>query len=171
MIAAALIAKDPERYGFNDIEYEDPLRYEEVTVPELTSLSLIAKACESPLEEIKDLNPEILRGVTPPDEAEYEIKLPLGKKEIFVKNFEALQPFEKFEFKTHIVKNGETLAGIAKRYRVDLDPLLEINHLKKTSRVSKGMTLLIPIGKDEVIKPIVVAHKKNGKGRNGKSLK
>jgi membrane-bound lytic murein transglycosylase D len=171
MIAAALIAKDPERYGFNDIEYEDPLRYEEVTVPELTSLSLIAKACETPLEEIKDLNPEILRGVTPPDEAEYEIKLPLGKKEIFIKNFEALQPFEKFEFKTHIVRNGETLAGIAKRYRVDLNPLLEINHLKKTSRVSKGMTLLIPIGKDEVIKPIVVAHKKNGKGRNGKSLK
>jgi membrane-bound lytic murein transglycosylase D len=171
MIAAALIAKDPGSYGFTDIEYEEPLCYEEVRVPELTGLSLIAKACETTLEEIKGLNPEILRGVTPPNEAEYEIKIPLGKKEVFLKNFEALQPLEKFEFKTHILKNGETLAGVAKRYRVDLEPLLEINQLRKTSRVSKGTTLLIPIGKDEEIKPIMVAQKKNGKGRNGKSSK
>jgi hypothetical protein len=54
---------------------------------------------------------------------------------------------------------------------VDLEPLLEINQLRKTSRVSKGTTLLIPIGKDEEIKPIMVAQKKNGKGRNGKSSK
>jgi len=171
MIAAALIAKDPEKYGFTDIEYQEPLRYEKVKVPELTDLSLIAKACETSLEEIKDLNPEIRRGVTPPNETEYEIKIPFGKKELFLKNFEALQPLEKFEFKTHLVKKGETLPRIAKSYWVDLEPMIEINHLNKTSPISKGMTLLIPIAKDEEIKPIVIAQKKNGKARNGKSLR
>jgi membrane-bound lytic murein transglycosylase D len=171
MIAAALIAKDPEKYGFTDIEYQEPLRYEKVKVPELTDLSLIAKACETSLEEIKDLNPEIRRGVTPPNETEYEIKIPFGKKELFLKNFEALQPLEKFEFKTHLVKKGETLPRIAKSYWVDLEPMIEINHLNKTSPISKGMTLLIPISKDEEIKPIVIAQKKNGKARNGKSSK
>ncbi len=163
MIAAALIAKDPEKYGFTDVEYQEPLRYESVKVPDLTGLSLVAKACETSLEEIKDLNPEILRGVTPPDEPDYEIKIPFGKKDVFLKNFESLQPVESFQFKTHSVKNGETLAGIAKVYRVDLDPLLEINHLKKTSRISKGTTLLIPLSKDEQIRPLAVAKKKNGK--------
>jgi membrane-bound lytic murein transglycosylase D len=166
MIAAALIAKDPEKYGFTDIEYEEPLRYERAKVPELTGLSLIAKACETSLEEIKDLNPEILRGVTPPDEPDYEIKIPFGKKDVFLKNFESLQPGESFQFKTHSVKKAETLAGIARAYRVDLDPLLEINHLKKTSRISKGTTLLIPLSKDEPIRPLPVAKKRNGKAQS-----
>jgi membrane-bound lytic murein transglycosylase D len=166
MIAAALIAKDPEKYGFTDVEYQEPLRYEKLKVPELTGLSLIAKACETSLEEIKDLNPEILRGVTPPDEPDYEIKIPFGKKDVFLKNFESLQPIESFQFKTYTVKNGETLAGIARVYRVDLDPLLEINHLKKTSRISKGTTLLIPLSKDEEIRPLAAAKKKNGKIQN-----
>ncbi len=171
MIAAALVVKDPEKYGFADVEYQEPLRYEKVKVPELTSLSLVAKACETSLEEIKDLNPELQRGVTPPNETDYEIKIPFRKKDLFLVTFEILQPFEKFQFKTHLVKKGETLKGIAKLYRVDLEPLLEINHLTKTSRISKGMTLFIPISKDEEIKPLVMAKKKNGKVRNGKPVK
>jgi membrane-bound lytic murein transglycosylase D len=169
MIAAAVVAKDPEKYGFTDIEYEEPLRYEKVKVPELTDLSHIAKACEISLEEIKDLNPELRRGVTPPNEPEYEIKIPFTKKDLFTRNFEAMQPLEKFQFRTHTVKKGETLRGIARLYRVDLDPLLEINCLKKTSPLSKGMDLLIPISKDEEIRPLAVAKKKNGKARNGSS--
>jgi len=170
MIAAALVAKDPEKYGFTDVQYQEPLRYEKVKVPELTDLSHIANACETSLEEIKDLNPEIRRGVTPPNEIDYEIKIPFGKKDLFLENFEAIQPLERFQFKTHLVKKGETLKGIAKLYRVELEPLLEINHLDKTSAVSKGTTLLIPISKDEEIKP-VVALKKSGKSKNGRSVK
>jgi membrane-bound lytic murein transglycosylase D len=171
MIAAALVAKDPEKYGFADVEYEDPLRYQKVKVPELTDLSHIAKACETSVEEIKALNPELRREVTPPNETEYEIKIPFGKKDPFLKNFESLQPLEKFQFKTHLVKKGETLRGIAKLYRVDLEPLLEINHLYKTSRISKGMTLFIPISKDEQIRPLPMAQKRNGKARNGRPAK
>jgi len=171
MIAAALIAKEPEKYGFTGIEYEEPLRYEKVKVPALTALSLIAKACETSLEQIKTLNPEIRREVTPPNETEYEIKIPIGKKDLFLKNFEALQPLEKFEFKTHRVRSGDTLYRIARYYRVDLKPLLEINHLKKTSRIKKGRILLIPIPKNEKVKPLVMAQKKNGKIRKSKSVK
>jgi membrane-bound lytic murein transglycosylase D len=171
MIAAALVAKDPEKYGFTGIEYQEPLRYEKVKVPESTDLSHIAKACEISLEEIKDLNPELRRGVTPPNEPEYEIKIPFAKKDLFTKNFEALQPLEKFQFKTHLVKKGETLKGIARLYRVDLDPLLEINTLNRTNQLSNGMTLFIPISKDEEIKPSLVAQKRNGKARNGKPQK
>jgi membrane-bound lytic murein transglycosylase D len=171
MIAAALVAKDPEKYGFTGIEYQEPLRYEKVKVPELTDLSHIAKACEISLEEIEDLNPELQRGVTPPHEPEYEIKIPFAKKDLCTRNFEALQPLEKFQFRTHIVRKGETLRGIARLYRVDLDPLLEINSLNKKSPLSKGMDLLIPISKDQEIKPLAVAQKKNGKARNRKPQK
>jgi membrane-bound lytic murein transglycosylase D len=150
LIAAALIAKEPEKYGFADIEYQDPLCFDKVKVPPITTLSLIAKASEIPLEELKELNPELLRECTPPDMDEYEVRIPCGKKEVFLRNFESLQPLTKFEFKTHIVKKGETLSTLTKTYRVDLEPLLEINHLKKNSRLTVGNPLLVPIPLEQV---------------------
>jgi membrane-bound lytic murein transglycosylase D len=170
MIAAALIAKDPEQYGFTSIEYQEPLRYEKVKVPEATDLGIIAKACEVSLDELKDLNPELLRTCTPPEEAGYEIKIPYGKRDLFLKNFEALQPLRKFQFKTHSVKQGETIPRIAQMYRVDLEPILQMNQLKKTSRLSKGMNLLIPIPLSQESKPTVLAQKTaDGKGQNSRS--
>jgi membrane-bound lytic murein transglycosylase D len=148
MIAAALIAKDPEKYGFVDIDYQEPLRYEKVTVPAVTDLRLIAKACEVSVEEIKDLNPELLRWCTPPDSQAYEIRIPFGKKDLFLKNFEAVPRQDRFQFKTHIVRKGDTLGGIARLYRVALEPILELNRLKRSSLLSIGMNLIIPVPKD-----------------------
>jgi membrane-bound lytic murein transglycosylase D len=148
MIAAALIAKDPEKYGSVGIEYQEPLRYEKASVPAVTDLRLIAKACEASVEELKDLNPELLRWCTPPDSQEYEIRIPFGKKDLFIKNFEALPREDRFQFKSHTVRKGDTLGGIARLYRVDLEPILELNRLKRSSLLSVGMNLIIPIPKD-----------------------
>ena len=154
MIAAALIAKDPEKYGFSDIEYQESLQYEKMRVPALIDLNLIARACEISTDELKDLNPELLRGCTPPDSPGYEIKIPFGKKELFLRNFEAHQPIQKFKFKTHVVKKGETFSKIAKVYRVDVEPMLEINRIKKTTPMTLGMPLLIPISMSQGTKPV-----------------
>jgi membrane-bound lytic murein transglycosylase D len=145
MIAAALIAKDPEAYGFEGIEYQEPLCYDKVKVPEVTSLALVAKTCEVSVEALKDLNPELLRDCTPPGVPDYEIRIPCGTKEVFLANFEALRPTHRFQFKAHRVKKGETLSGIARSYRVKLEPMLEINHMKRSTLLHKGMNLLIPI--------------------------
>jgi membrane-bound lytic murein transglycosylase D len=167
MIAAALIAKEPEKYGFTDIEYQQPLRYEKVKVPEVTDLRLIAQACEVTVDEIKGLNPELSRWCTPPNFPDYEIKIPSGKKDLFLRNFEALSPGERFQFKIHTVKKGETFSKIARLYRVDLDPILELNRLSKKTRLSKGMDLLIPLPKDQDQKSEGVIKKK----MNGTAIK
>jgi membrane-bound lytic murein transglycosylase D len=161
MIAAALIAKEPEKYGFVGIEYEEPLRYEKVKVPEITDLRLIAQACETTVDEIKDLNPELSRWVTPPNFPDYEIKIPFGKKELFLKNFETLSPGERFQFKIHIVKKGDTFPKITRLYRVDLEPILEINRMNTKNRLSAGMELLIPLTRGQDPKPDSIAKKKS----------
>jgi membrane-bound lytic murein transglycosylase D len=130
-------------------------------VPEVTDLRLIAQACEVALDEIKNLNPELSRWCTPPNFPDYETKIPFGKKELFFKNFEALYPGERFQFKTHRVKKGDTLSNIAKLYRVGMEPILEINRLNKKSRLSIGMNLLIPLPKDPDPKPGSIAKKKS----------
>jgi membrane-bound lytic murein transglycosylase D len=133
-----------------------------VKVPEVTDLRLIAQACEVPLDEIRELNPELSRWCTPPNFPDYEIKIPFGKKEIFSRNFENLYTGERFQFKTHLVKKGDTLSTIARLYRVDLEPIFEMNRLNKRSRLSVGMNLLIPLPKDQGPKPDRMAKKKSG---------
>ncbi len=167
MIAAALIAKNPEKYGFFGIEYQEPLRYEKVKVPEVTDLRLIARACDVPLDEIKELNPELSRWCTPPSFPDYEIKIPYGKKELFSRNFPNLYSGEKFQFKTHLVKKGDTFSKIARFYGVDLEPILEMNRLNKKSRLSVGMNLLIPLPKDQGPKPDRMAKKKSPETDHG----
>jgi len=171
MIAAALIAKDPEKYGFVGIEYQEPLRYDKVKVPEITDLRLIAQACEVTIDEIKDLNPELSRWCTPPNFPDYEIKIPFGKKDLFLKNFETLYSSERSQFKIHAVRKGESLVKIAKIYRVDLEPILEINRLNRKTRLSSGMELLIPLPKGRETKPTsMVIKKSNGMDQNSKPI-
>lgn len=171
MIAAALIAKDPEKYGFVGIEYQEPLRYDKVKVPEVTDLRLIARASQATVEEIKELNPELSRWCTPPDFPDYEIKIPFGKKDLFLKNFEPLYQGERVRFKIHIVKKKDTFPKIARLYRVDLEPILEINRLNKKSRLSTGMNLLIPLPKDPDPKQANTAKKKpDGMDQNSKPV-
>lgn len=170
MIAATLIAKDPEKYGFVGIEYQEPLRYERVIVPGVTDLRDIARACEITVEELKGLNPELSRWCTPPDSAEYEIKIPFGKKELFLKNFEPNPKWERFRFKVHIVKKGETLSKIAKFHGVKVEPILEINQLSKKSRLSVGMNLLVPIPVRPGAKTASISGKESGKGRHPSRL-
>ena len=145
MIAAALIAKDPEKYGFTGIEYHEPLRYDRVEVPGGVDLRLFAEACKISVEELKELNPELLRWCTPPDTASYELKIPFGSKVDFLQNLEALRPLPRFQFRVHTVKKGESPSSIARSYRVDLDSLIELNRIKKTTRLSIGTKLLIPV--------------------------
>jgi membrane-bound lytic murein transglycosylase D len=137
-------------------------------VPELTDLLLVAKACETSVDEIKDLNPELLRWCTPPNSTDYEIKIPSGKMELFLNNFEELQPIRKVQFKTHMVKKGDSLYQIARGYRIDLEPMLEINRLSKRSILRPGTELLIPIPKTQDLRPPVTAQKKSI-GNNGNS--
>jgi membrane-bound lytic murein transglycosylase D len=86
MIAATIIAKNPEKFGFKNVPYLPPAKYDKVPVTEPTSLTATAVAVNVPIEEVAALNPELLRGVTPPDVQSYTLNLPANSKEQFTKN-------------------------------------------------------------------------------------
>jgi membrane-bound lytic murein transglycosylase D len=145
MIAAAVIAKNPELYGFSDISYEEPIRFEMVKVPHATDLRVIAEASGSTYEELKRLNPELRRWCTPPDYPEYELKLPDGKKEIFLRNFSRIRPSERITYRRHVVRSGETLSHIARRYHIDIGAITRMNHIGNRHRIRAGESLIIPV--------------------------
>lgn len=94
-IAAALIAKEPEKYGFDLSLSSDYLPYEKVKIPQKTDLREIARIGEVDLKELKTLNPELEKLFTPPDYPEYELRVPYGKKVIVEKNLDTLYNTEK----------------------------------------------------------------------------
>jgi len=79
-MAATLIAKDPEKYGFF-IDYHPPLRYDEVGVPTATSLKTIARAAGVSVDKIRFYNPELKLDTTPPNYPGYRLKIPPGTRE------------------------------------------------------------------------------------------
>jgi len=141
-MAATIIAKNPELYGFTVSNYE-PYKYDEVVLEESTDLRLVARCAGCTYEEIKELNPELRRWVTPPQISNYTLRIPSGKKEAFLANYAAIPPEQKIKWDRHEVKKGETLAAIAKQFNTTPEAIRDINGLKRNG-IRPGKHLLIP---------------------------
>ncbi len=141
-MAATIIAKNPEAYGFTVVAYP-PYRFDEVVLDESVDLRLVARCANCTYEEVKELNPEIRRWVTPPHYGRYTLRLPAGRKEAFLENFAAVPEDQKIKWERHEVRSGETLAGLAKTYNTTPEAIRDINGLKK-NRITPGKHLLIP---------------------------
>jgi len=142
-MAATIIAKNPEAYGFAVQPY-DLFVYDEVTLTESTDLRLVAQCAGTTYEVIKELNPELKRWVTPPDATSYVLRVPKGTAAVFNANFAAVPADQKIRWERHLVAKGETLSGIAKQYNTSADSIRDINNLKK-GRIIPGKHILIPV--------------------------
>ncbi|MBI3754098.1 MAG: transglycosylase SLT domain-containing protein [Deltaproteobacteria bacterium] len=161
-IAALIIAKEPAKYGFADIEYQPQMAYEKVSIPVATDLRVIAKACECSLDDIRKLNPQLLRWFTPPTESPYEIKLPKEKAAVFHTNFAMIPPQERLTFLVHKLKKGETLSLIAKKYGAPLDSILYLNKIKNARQVRAGSKIVVPVRPKKMATPETVSSPQRG---------
>lgn len=124
LCAAILIAHNPERYGFQATP-ETPFTYESVEVRSSTSLRVIARNAGVPESEIKALNPQLLRGSTPP--GAYEVRVPVGTALAAQRRLAGISPKGRDGFRTYRLKKGDTPARVAQRFRVDPQDLIEAN--------------------------------------------
>jgi len=143
LIAALMIAKEPAKYGFSNVAYQQPLEYESLEVGPGMSLDAIALISDSTLPEIKKLNLELKLGKTPLNQARYEVNIPKAKLEIAQKNLSRLHSIVSTGYKTHKIGKGETLSQICKRYGINKTTLLKVNNLHQ-SKLAYGKTLRIP---------------------------
>ncbi|HEV7991941.1 MAG TPA: transglycosylase SLT domain-containing protein [Gemmatimonadaceae bacterium] len=145
LIAAALIAKEPTRYGM-ELRPRAPFAYDSVRVPGSTPLGAIAKAAKVSLREITDLNSHLLRGMTPPRET-YLIRVPVGSAAEFDSAFAALPAEARKATVTVETKKGDTPERIARQYDVPTSAVAAFNpsmHRLKSGRLSPGQELVVP---------------------------
>ena len=142
LIAAALIAKQPERYGIT-APVPTPFLYDSLVVGSTTGLDVIARLAEVSLADIQAFNPQYLRLATPP-RSESVIRLPAGTGEKVAERYAALSPSERVRFLSHVVRRGERFSRIAAKYHLPQREIQVANPTVSPSNLRVGTRLVIP---------------------------
>ncbi|MBD3235197.1 MAG: LysM peptidoglycan-binding domain-containing protein [Candidatus Eisenbacteria bacterium] len=143
ILAATILAKSPGAYGLTR-ETEPPLSYESVAVDTPTDLRIVARCTDVPLSELQTLNPALLLTQTPPNCDAYLIRVPVGSGERFAREIARIPPEERLVYFRHMVRKGETLGLLARRYRTTVGAIQDANGLGRSTLIRIGQTLQIP---------------------------
>lgn len=146
-LAAVTIAGNPEKYGFA-ITPEEAVKFDTVTVTECVDLNVVAECIGSSFQELKRLNPALLRWCTPPDLDRWVLNLPSGTGESFAAKYADIPKENKVTWAHHKVRYGETLSTIAGKYGVSLSEVKRFNNIRG-SLIRAGQDLVIPVPKDK----------------------
>jgi membrane-bound lytic murein transglycosylase D len=162
-LAAMEIASDPARYGF-DGPSDSGLEYDQVVVRGPVDLHLIGKVGDIPLDDLKRLNPMFVRQRLPAHEDGTELNVPAGKGEEVQTALDTRyhpRPLSKREIRaaklahrreiarstrhgrTHVVRRGETLSGIAARYGTTVTHLLRLNRIASAHMIRAGRRIRV----------------------------
>lgn len=144
MVAAARIAKEPAKYGFEHVEVETPLAYEEVVVDAATPLAAIAEAAGTSTDELKRLNPQLKLERTRNDQRSL-VRVPEGARTAFLVNWPTVREKRTLAVKEYRIRRGDSLLAIARRHGVSVSDIRAANDLSG-SRIVAGRTLKIPQG-------------------------
>ncbi|HEY3399128.1 MAG TPA: LysM peptidoglycan-binding domain-containing protein [Geothrix sp.] len=140
LCAAILVGRNPERYGLRILPLT-PYVYETVSVSAMTSLAVLARCAGTDAATLKVLNPELLRGSTPP--GNYTLRVPPGKAVECLRQLARMPAGKRLDFQHYTVRKGDTLAKVAKRFKVAPDDLLDANDLT-AKQFKPGKRLLVP---------------------------
>jgi membrane-bound lytic murein transglycosylase D len=146
LIAAALVGKRPAQYGLR-VDTLPAYVYDSVQVEPGTSLAAVADAGGIPHADLRDLNPALLRGVTPPD-AKVWVRVPVGSAEPTAAALDTLDADARRGFTMAKVTDAiSTPTTFARRHGITLTQLRWFNPTMRTSRKGRlvsGQSLRIP---------------------------
>jgi peptidoglycan lytic transglycosylase D len=140
ILAATVITKAPSRYGF-DVATESPLEYDEVIVSRSLDLETVATLAGVPVEEVRQLNPALRAGITPPF-GPYNLRLPMGTGGRFSAAIEQAPGVATWV--VHRVGRNQSLTDIARLYRVSPQRLADVNQLHG-GRLRGVPEILVPV--------------------------
>ena len=147
-LAAAIIARNPEEYGFETYskKRKAPFEFDTVELEKSADLSVLARSAGTSLKTMQYYNPELRQSATPQN-GPYTLRIPKGKASQFNANFNALPEDQRFapQYIVHKVRRGESLSTISKKYKVSIHDVAAVNKIRNRHKISIGQKLTIPI--------------------------
>jgi membrane-bound lytic murein transglycosylase D len=136
ILALALVAKDPAGYGVQ-VTPEKPVPFDTVSLGHSIGLQLVADATSVDLDDLRLLNPQLLRNTTP-NGSGFQLKLPSGSTKSFEENIQQVPEDKWTSWRLHAAGEGETLPDIARHYRVTVASI-------ETSATARQRAFGIPV--------------------------
>lgn len=143
ILACAVVGHNLQVFGYDNVAMDPPVTYEVVEAPPGTGLDRVARAAGTTVEEVENLNPELIRGRTPPDRGPSLVRVPTGTGAAYAQNFLKVGG-KTDQLESVVLRFGETLDDVAKARGVSARDLRKINGLKDTRELSGGTTILVP---------------------------
>lgn len=144
ILAVSHIWLNRDQYDFDFSTGPEP-PVETIAVDHQVELKILAACAGITVREIRELNPSLKRGWTPPEYPGFQLKLPADRVARFRESFCAVRPADYVRWETHTVRRGDTLSHIARIYRSTVTEIMRANGLQKTL-IQTGWKLLVPIG-------------------------
>jgi membrane-bound lytic murein transglycosylase D len=165
ILAITIMAKNPKDYDLANLDMDEPVEYDSLTVDVPTSLGLIADAADRPLPEIQDLNPAVLKQVAP---AGYSVRVPKGTSTSVQAALETIPTIHRANWRVHRVAPGETLAIIGRRYAMSAASIAAAN--RNAGDPETGDLLVIPSGYPAPHRSVATSKSQAGKGAASTSV-
>jgi len=140
ILAMTIMEKNAAEYGLEGIQLDPPLEYDTVEISAKTSMALVSDIIDTPLPELAELNPAILKGMAP---ADFAVHVPKGTGTQLTAGLEMVPPEHRDVWRMHRLGIGETVADVSKRFGVTASALIAANNLQ-SHEPSDGDRLLIP---------------------------
>lgn len=152
IMALAIIGKNLSSFGFKNIDFFRPLDFEEIDVPAKTDLYKVASQLDIKIDELKYLNPELLRWYVPDYLSTYKLRVPLGKKQVWASccQSNAAQYIADGEFQSYRVKGRRTrVRDVARKFKIKPQVLAKLNGTTSKKRLKKGQWVVLPFRKGQ----------------------
>jgi membrane-bound lytic murein transglycosylase D len=144
IIAAIIMAKNPEQYGLDKVVPESPVLFDTVSIDYAIDLRLVADVTNSSLEQIVALNPSLLRMSTPND-VSLDLHLPAGTRDAYLARIKDIPEEKRSSWRFHVVRAGESLDAIAATLHSRASDIAETNGIAPGESLDEGDELVIPV--------------------------
>lgn len=144
IIAAIIMAKNPQQYGFDKLVPEAAVLSDKVTIDYSIDLRLVADVTGASVQEIAALNPSLLRPVTPRD-LSFDLHIPPGTLDLYNTRLKQIPVDKRTSWRYHVVRNGESLEAIASSLHVRSSDVAEANGITAGDPVQAGDELIVPV--------------------------
>ena len=144
ILAAILMAKNPELYGLDRLVPSPPVIYDTVHTDYSIDLRLVSDVTGASVQELVELNPSMLRLSTPPD-IPFDLHIPPGTKEVYADRLKDIPEDRRSSWRFHVVKSGETLEGIASSLHSKVADIARTNGITAQDPMSADDELVVPV--------------------------
>lgn len=173
-IAAAMIGKNPAKYGFTELEFQDPLSYDTVALQSPISLSKLASNLSVDVDELQLLNPKFRTDYVPISRgSETVVRIPVGRAtdalaalSMSVTSQPRILQAEHYFYR---IRRGDNLSTIAKKHRTTVSQLRRLNNLSNRTLLRPGRSIKVPDSGGDGIKYVTEEDSRTPASNNSNS--